>query len=100
MSKWNYLDYEKRQEFLSYLRKESIDIPDYEVVEVPKPKLYKEFFPWDKPPLTVFDGVLLPIKTPDKICITDTTFRDGQQAREPYTVKQIVDLYTLLHDLG
>jgi isopropylmalate/homocitrate/citramalate synthase len=95
-----YLDQEKRREFLAYLRKESIDLPDYEVVEVPKPKLYKEFFPWDKPPLTVFDGILLPLKTPEKIWITDTTFRDGQQAREPYSVKQIVDLYTMLHELG
>ena len=32
--------------------------------------------------------------------ITDTTFRDGQQARPPYTVQQIVDLYTLMSSLG
>jgi len=37
---------------------------------------------------------------PDEIWITDTTFRDGQQSRAPYTVEQIVHLYDLLHKLG
>ena len=37
---------------------------------------------------------------PDEIWITDTTFRDGQQSRPPYTVKQIVDLFDLIHKLG
>jgi len=32
---------------------------------------------------------------PDEIWITDTTFRDGQQSRAPYTVEQIVHLYDL-----
>jgi len=37
---------------------------------------------------------------PDEIFITDTTFRDGQQAREPYTAEQIVQLYRFMHELG
>jgi isopropylmalate/homocitrate/citramalate synthase len=37
---------------------------------------------------------------PDEIWITDTTFRDGQQSRAPYTVDQIVKLFDLLHKLG
>ena len=36
----------------------------------------------------------------DSIWITDTTFRDGQQSRSPYTVEQIVDIYKMLHRLG
>jgi len=32
--------------------------------------------------------------------ITDSTFRDGQQARPPYTVEQIVHIFELLHRLG
>ena len=32
--------------------------------------------------------------------ITDTTFRDGQQARPPYTVEQIGHIYDMLHELG
>src|SRR3989475_11986439 len=37
---------------------------------------------------------------PAEIWITDTTFRDGQQARAPYSVDQIVHLYDLLNELG
>ena len=37
---------------------------------------------------------------PEDIWITDTTFRDGQQSLTPYTVKQIVDLYDMLHRLS
>jgi isopropylmalate/homocitrate/citramalate synthase len=32
--------------------------------------------------------------------ITDTTFRDGQQARPPYTVRQIVEIFDMLHRLS
>ena len=32
--------------------------------------------------------------------ITDTTFRDGQQARPPYTVQQIETIFDLLHRLS
>jgi len=39
------------------------------------------------------------LKTRD-IHITDTTFRDGQQARPPYTVDQMVHIYDLLARLG
>lgn len=34
------------------------------------------------------------------IWITDTTFRDGQQSRAPYTTEQIVKIYDYLHELG
>jgi isopropylmalate/homocitrate/citramalate synthase len=37
---------------------------------------------------------------PEEIWITDTTFRDGQQSRAPYTAKQIETLYKMLHSLG
>ena len=40
------------------------------------------------------------MKFPDEIWITDTTFRDGQQARAPYTTEQIVKLYDMMHRLG
>jgi citrate (Re)-synthase len=36
---------------------------------------------------------------PEKIYITDTTFRDGQQSRSPYTVDQIAKIYDFLHRL-
>jgi len=40
------------------------------------------------------------VDMPDEIWITDTTFRDGQQSREPYTVEQIKHIYQCLHRLG
>ena len=37
---------------------------------------------------------------PEEIWITDTTFRDGQQSMEPFSVQQIVDLYKLMSRLS
>ena len=37
---------------------------------------------------------------PEEIWITDTTFRDGQQSRAPYTPDQITEIYKLLSRLG
>jgi hypothetical protein len=37
----------------------------------------------------------VPLDPPEEIFITCTTFRDGQQARTPYTVQQVVDLYDM-----
>lgn len=37
---------------------------------------------------------------PKDIWITDTTFRDGQQSREPYTTDQIVTIFDYFHKLG
>ena len=42
----------------------------------------------------------MPLNTPEHIWITDTTFRDGQQSRAPYTPEQIVTLYKMLSRLG
>ena len=91
---------ERRDEFLKNTKEKAIDIPDYDIIEVNKPRLYKKDFPWEKPPVIIMDGISLPVKPPDKIWLTDTTFRDGQQAREPYTSKQIAQLFEFLHILG
>ena len=72
----------------------------YEVHDIAEPNLLRNMFPYDTVPKVVFDGVTEPLDPAPTFFITDTTFRDGQQARPPYTVKQIVDLYTLLHHLG
>jgi isopropylmalate/homocitrate/citramalate synthase len=93
--------HEKAQkEFLTYVRREAVDMPDIGVVDVPEPKLYREIFPWTTTPIMPIDNVEVPIDVPEKIWITDTTFRDGQQAREPYTTKQMVDLYSMLQRMG
>ncbi len=65
-----------------------------------EPELYRELFPYVEVCRTPFDNRILPINPPEKIFISDTTFRDGQQARPPYSAKQIVDLFKLIHRLG
>jgi len=71
----------------------------YEVQNPSEPNLLREIFPYSEVPRIKFDGVIVPIDPPEEIWITDTTFRDGQQARPPFTVKQMVDLYDLMHRL-
>lgn len=72
----------------------------YELQDVSEPNLLRDIFPYDAVPKIAFDGILEEMDPAPEFYITDTTFRDGQQARPPYTVRQIVDLYQLLHRLG
>lgn len=71
----------------------ALEIPD-------KPNLLREVFPYTEVCKQVYDNDVVLIDIPEDIFITDTTFRDGQQARPPYTVKQIVDIFKMLHRLG
>jgi isopropylmalate/homocitrate/citramalate synthase len=79
---------------------------------VAEPNLVEDIFPHTIPPLIKFEG---PIKEiidgrevefdPRSVIerdlhITDTTFRDGQQARPPYTKEQMVHIYSMLSRLG
>ncbi len=66
----------------------------------PSPELFKETFPYTELPRIHFTDETVPMNIPENLWITDTTFRDGQQAREPYTVKQIVQLYKYLNRLS
>ena len=72
----------------------------YQLQDVAEPNLYREVYPYDEVPKMTFNHRRVPINMPKEIWITDTTMRDGQQSVEPYTVKQIVDLYKLLSRLG
>ncbi len=80
--------------------------------EVSEPVLFSEMFPHVTPPHIVFDGPISEqlngetytvhpgdIKKRD-IHLTDTTFRDGQQARMPYTAEQVVRLFDLISRLS
>lgn len=62
--------------------------------------LMRDIFPYTTVPKITFDGKVPPTNLPKDIFITDTTFRDGQQARPPYTPQQIVDLFKMMHRLG
>ena len=70
------------------------------VADVAEPNLMREQFPYLDPPKVLFDGIEVPVDPPDEIFITDTTFRDGQQARAPLDVAQIVRLFDLLHRMS
>lgn len=72
----------------------------YELQDIPNPNLYREIYNYDEIPKCAFNHRRVPMFPADEIWITDTTFRDGQQSREPYTVEQIVTLYKMLHRLG
>ncbi|UCE99582.1 MAG: 2-isopropylmalate synthase [Planctomycetota bacterium] len=69
------------------------------LVDVEKPNLYREMFPYTKFPAIVFDNKEVPYDIPQQIWITDTSFRDGQQARPPYTPEQILKVFDLLHEI-
>lgn len=64
------------------------------------PNYYRAIFPYTEVPKCTFDAVTVPMQPPKEIWITDTTFRDGQQSRAPYSVEQIVELFKLLSRLG
>ena len=73
---------------------------EYALQDVAQPNLYRMLYSYEEVPKLMFNQRLVPMNMPRNIWITDTTFRDGQQSREPYTTKQIVDLYDLMHKLG
>ncbi len=73
---------------------------EYPLKDVEKPEYYNSIFPEGEVPLTAFNQRHVPMVPAPEIWITDTTFRDGQQAMPPFTTEQIVHLYTLLHRLG
>ena len=80
----------------------------YPLQDVAAPNLMEDTFDYSKPPRIRFTGPIYEdidgqtVKfDPDEamgreLCVTDTTFRDGQQARPPYTIDQQVKLYEYL----
>lgn len=72
----------------------------YQLQDRPEPNLYRHLFNYDSIPKISFNHRSVPMNMPAEIWITDTTFRDGQQSTSPFTVDQIVHLYSLLHRLG
>ena len=72
----------------------------YPLVDVEQPNVFHNLFRYDEIPKIAFNDRIVPHNMPDDIWITDTTFRDGQQSRAPYTTEQIVTIYDYLHRLG
>lgn len=72
----------------------------YHLVENPTPNVFRNLFPYTEVPRIAFNDRVVPHCMPEEIWITDTTFRDGQQSRAPYSTEQIVTIYDYLHRLG
>ena len=72
----------------------------YPLVDVETPNTFRNLFHYDEIPKIAFNDRIVPHHMPEEIWITDTTFRDGQQSRAPYTTEQIVTIYDYLHRLG
>ena len=72
----------------------------YILDDVKKPNVFRNMFPYSEVPKIPFNDRIVPHNMPKDIWITDTTFRDGQQSRAPYTTEQIVRIYDYLHKLG
>ena len=72
----------------------------YSLQDVKDPNLYRDIYPYTEVPKIPFNHRRVPLAMPEDIWITDTTFRDGQQSRAPYTSDQIVDIYKMLNRLG
>ncbi len=73
--------------------------PRLRLQDIAEPDLIREVFPYSAVPRSEFERDEMPLSAAPELWITDTTFRDGQQAREPYTVEQIRDIFDLLHRL-
>jgi citrate (Re)-synthase len=72
---------------------------EYKFREVEQANLFRNIYPYSQVPKLVFNHRIVPMNIPEKLFITDTTFRDGQQSRSPYTTGQICRIYDLLSRL-
>ncbi len=72
----------------------------FELKNPSTPNLYREIFPYTKICRIPFDDIFVMPRLAKPMVITDTTFRDGQQARPPYTVEQISKIFDFLHKLA
>lgn len=72
----------------------------YQLQDVSEPNLFRDVFPYTDIPKIPFNNRVVPMNPPEEIWVTDTTFRDGQQALPPFSPDQISDLFDLMHRLG
>ncbi len=72
----------------------------HQICEIDEPNVQRDVFPYDTVSRIDFDFKLIAPDPAKDFLITDSTFRDGQQARPPYTVDQIVHIFDILHRMG
>jgi isopropylmalate/homocitrate/citramalate synthase len=81
------------------IKKQTIKTP-FELKNVTEPVLYRDMFPYTSVPRVVLEDRMIQTNIPKDIWITDTTFRDGQQSRPPYTPNQIADIFDFMHRMS
>lgn len=72
----------------------------YSLQDVEEPNLFRHIYEYDTVPKVAFNWRNVPMHMPKEIWITDTSFRDGQQSRSPFTTKQIKDIFRMQSKLG
>ena len=77
-----------------------MDLKTIQLQDVDQPNLYRDVFPYSTFPKMEIEEATVPLDIPEKVWITDTTFRDGQQARAPYSPEQILKIFDFLHDIN
>ncbi|HAY22427.1 MAG TPA: histone-lysine N-methyltransferase, partial [Desulfobacterales bacterium] len=92
MARWN-----KERRLLDH---EHTTIWQHRLIDVDQPNLMREIFPYEEIARIDFDHKFVMPSPPKQMLITDTTFRDGQQARPPYSVRQIVEIFDMLNKLS
>ena len=92
MARWN-----KDRRLLDH---EFDSLRHFQLIDSEEPNLRRDIFPYTDVCRTDFDHQVTTVDPAKQWIITDTTFRDGQQARPPYTVKQIVDIYKILSQIS
>ncbi len=65
-----------------------------------EPNLFRDIFAYDRIPAVKLEKNAAVPRLPEHIWITDTTFRDGQQSRPPYTIDQVREIFTFMHRIG
>ena len=70
------------------------------LIELDEPNLRRDIYPYSEVCKIDFDHQITTVDPARNFYITDTTFRDGQQARPPFTIKQIVDVFKMLNRIS
>ena len=73
---------------------------NFNLQDVSQANLMRDIYPYNEVCKIDFDHKHMMASPCEDMLITDTTFRDGQQARPPYTVKQISCIFDLMHRMG
>ena len=73
---------------------------NFNLQDISQANLMRDIYPYNDVCRIDFDHKHMMPSPCEDMLITDTTFRDGQQARPPYSVKQISEIFDLIHRMG